>query len=483
MSKGVAIQEGNRPYGIAGVSRLLVAERSGSYSVWVPKDERLLIQKYITDNGTYIASDDSAYGYTPITVNVSGAVGGPLGGVGSRIIGLDQYTGKPSIVSVRPNGMLSKEPTKSKKADKDETATTLIKLHGIHTFMGSTPDFQVTDSAYIPKGDYYSAECAFTIDFSAVIQTKWDARYIRQTEFGEGVDAFGGDRPLEIVSSELSREYINSQGCIHQDYNPLTARNDRGNNVILYSLPHNLPATRIVYPCGDEVYGPGTNVIMIDDWSRSTPTGRTIPSAKFIDNEYSKIDVKVTVIPSRKNRAATQRIWDSSGKIVPDENTRSLGGFIGPYVKFYSNSRLPEFFSFDVHSQYNVIDESALYFAEDLGYGAKYANDDPSPDNITEFSMDEWSNLLTISPMGYVGVSSNALGCFMSFSVHKRDREHDAIINTSSGKYLQLGYLKQNEMKEYVRGIQFYPTIKMFMPSIEYCGPISEAPESAFILD
>lgn len=90
MSKNITIQEG-------GAAKQLTADKlktnlvGGGTCLWVPEDETNLGTKYISENGTYKASDDGYYGYSEVTVS----------GVGS-VTGRDPQTGEETHVTTDP---------------------------------------------------------------------------------------------------------------------------------------------------------------------------------------------------------------------------------------------------------------------------------------------------------------------------------------------------------------------------------------------
>lgn len=75
MSKNITIQEG-------GIGKQLTANKlktnlvGGGTCLWVPEDETRLGTKYISENGTYRASDEGLYGYSEVTVSGIGTATG-----------------------------------------------------------------------------------------------------------------------------------------------------------------------------------------------------------------------------------------------------------------------------------------------------------------------------------------------------------------------------------------------------------------------
>lgn len=90
MSKNIVIQEG-------GIGKQLTVDKlktdivGGGACLWVPEDTTRLGTKYISENGTYRASNDGYYGYSEVTVS----------GIGS-VTGRDPETGEDVAVSTDP---------------------------------------------------------------------------------------------------------------------------------------------------------------------------------------------------------------------------------------------------------------------------------------------------------------------------------------------------------------------------------------------
>lgn len=90
MSKNIIIQEG-------GVGKQLTADKLKTILVgvgtclWVPEDEVRLGTKSVSENGTYVASNDGYYGYSQFSVS----------GVGTAT-GRDPVTGQEKMVTVDP---------------------------------------------------------------------------------------------------------------------------------------------------------------------------------------------------------------------------------------------------------------------------------------------------------------------------------------------------------------------------------------------
>ena len=131
MPKNVVIMEGGKGLRFADVSKLITDKTDGNDS-WVPTEDRIIRQKYISENGMYYAKDDGIYGFSKLTVNIPGGAQGytvptvstlpygvevattdpsqpmPIipGTVGSSLIGIDPDTGLRSIATIQPDGTL-----------------------------------------------------------------------------------------------------------------------------------------------------------------------------------------------------------------------------------------------------------------------------------------------------------------------------------------------------------------------------------------
>lgn len=70
MAKTAAIKEGGKSYGFDPVRKLITMTPGGGVSTWVPEDEVQLVSKSIDSPGLYRPSDDNAYGYDQVEVDV-----------------------------------------------------------------------------------------------------------------------------------------------------------------------------------------------------------------------------------------------------------------------------------------------------------------------------------------------------------------------------------------------------------------------------
>lgn len=90
MSKNITIKEGGADKQFT-VDKLKTNTVGGGTCLWVPEDETQLGTKSVSENGTYVASDDGYYGYSQFSVS----------GVGTAT-GRDPVTGQEKSVTVDP---------------------------------------------------------------------------------------------------------------------------------------------------------------------------------------------------------------------------------------------------------------------------------------------------------------------------------------------------------------------------------------------
>ena len=112
MSKNIVIQEG-------GVGKQLTADKlktnlvGGGTCLWVPEDETQLGTKYISENGTYKASDDGYYGYSEVTVSGVGTVTGKDSDGDDATVTTDPETGEIIITKLPYSISVVTPPTKT----------------------------------------------------------------------------------------------------------------------------------------------------------------------------------------------------------------------------------------------------------------------------------------------------------------------------------------------------------------------------------
>lgn len=140
MSKNIVIQEG-------GVGKQLTADKlktnlvGGGTCLWVPEDETRLGTKYISENGTYRASDDGYYGYSEVTVSGVGSVSGkdPDGSGDDATATVDPETGEIVITKLPYSISVVTPPTVTEYSD------------------GATIDFSgMVVKGYLKSGDLWT---------------------------------------------------------------------------------------------------------------------------------------------------------------------------------------------------------------------------------------------------------------------------------------------------------------------------------------
>lgn len=112
MSKSIVIQEG-------GIGKQLTVDKlktdlvGGGTCLWVPEDEMNLGTKSVSENGTYVASDDGYYGYSQFTVSgVGTAIGKAPDGSGDEAEAtVDPVTGDIKITKLPSSIDVIEPPT------------------------------------------------------------------------------------------------------------------------------------------------------------------------------------------------------------------------------------------------------------------------------------------------------------------------------------------------------------------------------------
>lgn len=113
MSKNIVIQEGGTGKQLT-VDKLKTNLVGGGTCLWVPEDEKQLGTKYISENGTYKASDEGLYGYSEVTVSGVGSVTGKDPDTGEDVtVTKDPDTGEIVETVVATEIRITNEPTKT----------------------------------------------------------------------------------------------------------------------------------------------------------------------------------------------------------------------------------------------------------------------------------------------------------------------------------------------------------------------------------
>lgn len=118
MSKNIVIQEGGVGKTLT-VDKLKTSTVGGGSCQWVPEDETQLGTKYISENGTYRASDDGYYGYSEVTVSGVGTATGkdPDGSGDDAQATVDPDTGEIVITKFPESIKITTAPQKSQYVD------------------------------------------------------------------------------------------------------------------------------------------------------------------------------------------------------------------------------------------------------------------------------------------------------------------------------------------------------------------------------
>lgn len=178
--KKIIVYEGGQEH-IFEAKKLRTPLQEGGTCDWVPEDDVQLTTKSISKNGTYNASSDDAYGYSKVTVNVSGGngsadshgkpTGGDIkpGGAGSAVVGTDPETGNDVVVGVDEEGNLVTTPipsaieiiTPPTKTEYTEGET--MDYNGIIVGLKKKDGTTFTDATY-PNGHIPMGELIFPVE-------------------------------------------------------------------------------------------------------------------------------------------------------------------------------------------------------------------------------------------------------------------------------------------------------------------------------
>jgi len=138
MSKNITIQEGGVGKTLSYISKLETKKQGGGSVIWIPEDEVKLKTKNIKKNGTYIAEDDNANGYSQVTVNVKtvGTKEGssrPGGSGNDNEYAVDVNEDGEIIEKMLPSKIqITTQPTKKTYHDGEDinTAGMVVKAYG-----------------------------------------------------------------------------------------------------------------------------------------------------------------------------------------------------------------------------------------------------------------------------------------------------------------------------------------------------------------
>ena len=102
----------------------------GGTCLWVPEDETMLGTKYISENGTYKASDDGYYGYSEVSVSGIGTVTGKDPETGEEVqVGVDPETGDIVETVLATEIRITTPPTKTSYVDGETIDYSGIVVH------------------------------------------------------------------------------------------------------------------------------------------------------------------------------------------------------------------------------------------------------------------------------------------------------------------------------------------------------------------
>lgn len=189
MSKNITIQEG----GIAKqmtVNKLKTNLVGGGTCLWVPEDGTILGTKFISENGTYRASDDGYYGYLEVTVNGQGVVSGkdPDGSGDEAVAEVDPSTGEITITKI---------------PSRIEVVTPPTNPYGIYTDGQSISTNSMVVKAYLESGAEYGTVPINEITINptvAVYDAATDRPSIDVPEYAEtGTITVTGGIPLSSI--------------------------------------------------------------------------------------------------------------------------------------------------------------------------------------------------------------------------------------------------------------------------------------------
>jgi hypothetical protein len=182
VAKDITIQEGGVAKAMSNVSKIRTDLQGGGTCYWVPESEVNTKTKHISENGTYAAASDNAYGFSSVTVSVRGGNGSAgsdgrpstnpsaprPGGSGSAITGIDA-DGDAVVVGVDEDGnvVTTKLPAKitiAKPPDRTEYAPgDTIDYTGIVVKLTDKDGNVYTDDAH-PDGSIPMNELEFPME-------------------------------------------------------------------------------------------------------------------------------------------------------------------------------------------------------------------------------------------------------------------------------------------------------------------------------
>lgn len=186
VSKNIIIQEG-------GIGKQLTANKlktnlvGGGTCLWVPEDERQLGTKYVSENGTYKASDDGYYGYSEFTVSGVGTATGKDGDGDQAQTTVDPETGDLVTEKLIERIAITTPPTTTEYHKNDTINFSGLVVHGYSSTgrdLGVIPINELTFPVTTATGD---DEWSATSDISPtpVTFTRSGAHVVYSPDEGE----------------------------------------------------------------------------------------------------------------------------------------------------------------------------------------------------------------------------------------------------------------------------------------------------------
>ena len=129
MSKNIVIQEG-------GIGKQLTVDKlktnvvGGGTCLWVPEDSTQLGTKFISENGTYKASDDGYYGFSEVTVSGVGTATGKDGDGDQAQTTVDPETGDLVTKKLIESIQITTPPAKTTYQDGETIDFSGLVVHG-----------------------------------------------------------------------------------------------------------------------------------------------------------------------------------------------------------------------------------------------------------------------------------------------------------------------------------------------------------------
>lgn len=195
MSKNIIIQEG-------GIGKQLTADKlktnlvGGGSCLWVPEDEMNLGTKYISENGTYKASDDGYYGFSEVTVSGVGVATGKDADGDQAQTTTDPSTGELVTEKIIASIAVTAPPTVTEYHEGDAIDFSGLVVHGYSSTgrdLGVIPNNELVFPTTTASGD---GEWSATSDISPdpVIFTRGGA----DITFSNGMTEHFSVSPAEV---------------------------------------------------------------------------------------------------------------------------------------------------------------------------------------------------------------------------------------------------------------------------------------------